>query len=154
MAPHPYDSRQTANVFINMAQNDGRQMSVMRLLKLLYFAHGWCLALYDRPLINDYVEAWKFGPVVSMVYFAFRPQGIHELNPMELVHERELCPDTLRLLDWIDDNYGALTDRQLSLLTHVKGGPWHQVYRPNVSNIVIPNDLIASYFRKKSKEVE
>ncbi len=129
-------------------------MSIMRVLKLLYFAHGWCLALYHRPLINDHVEAWKFGPVIPMVYFAFRPQGIYGLNPMELVHEREMCHDTSRLLRWIDDKYGVLTDRQLSLLTHVKGGPWHQVYRPNVRNIVIPNDLITSYFLKKSKGVE
>ena len=146
----PYDSRQIANHFIRFYRSRGRPISIMRVLKLVYFSHGWCLAMNNgKPLINDYVEAWKFGPVVSTVYFAFRPHGVFDLAPLDLVEEKEIAPDIEVLLNWVDKTYGKLSGKQLSLLTHIKGGPWHRVYRPGVSNLAIPNPMIRQHFEER-----
>ncbi|MDR1164780.1 MAG: DUF4065 domain-containing protein [Deltaproteobacteria bacterium] len=37
---------------------------------MLYFAQGWRLAYFDIPFFEDPIEAWRYGPVVSAVYFA------------------------------------------------------------------------------------
>ena len=70
-----YDSRRVANEFIRAAAQEGRGLSIMTLLKFVYIAHGWTLALLDRPLITDLAEAWRYGPVVPSVYFGFRPRA-------------------------------------------------------------------------------
>jgi len=64
-----------ANYFIELAKNDANLVSPMKLQKLVYFALGWCLALADKPLINEKVEAWQYGPVVGSLYREFKKYG-------------------------------------------------------------------------------
>ena len=47
----------------------------MKVLKLVYMAHGFNLAITDDPLINDRVEAWKFGPVIRPLYGKLKQFG-------------------------------------------------------------------------------
>jgi uncharacterized phage-associated protein len=54
----PFDSKAVANEFLKLAEQDGVKLSPMKLLKLVYFAHGWHLALKGEPLLNERVEAW------------------------------------------------------------------------------------------------
>ena len=61
-----------ANYFVRKSLETGKELTPMKVLKLVYIAHGWNLALYDEPLISDSIQAWKFGPVIPSVYQAFR----------------------------------------------------------------------------------
>ena len=56
-------ARAVANEFIRLAKADCKSFTPSQLMKLAYIAHGWMLALYQRPLITDRIEAWKYGPV-------------------------------------------------------------------------------------------
>ena len=42
--------------------------SRLKLLKLLYYIQGYHLAMFDKPLFNDKIEAWIDGAVVPSVY--------------------------------------------------------------------------------------
>ena len=42
--------------------------SRLKLLKLLYYIQGYHLAMFDKPLFNDKIEAWTDGAVVPSVY--------------------------------------------------------------------------------------
>ena len=69
-----------AKFFIGLAneqaeQNQGDLMTNLRLQKLLYFAQGWYLARYGKPLFSDEIEAWTYGPVVPEVYQTYKPNG-------------------------------------------------------------------------------
>jgi len=44
----------------------------MRLQKLLYYVQGWHLAMHEKPIFNDEIEAWAHGPVVRSVYDQFK----------------------------------------------------------------------------------
>ena len=44
----------------------------MKLNKLLYFAQGYYLKKYGRPLFDNAIEAWEHGPVVPEVYSAYK----------------------------------------------------------------------------------
>lgn len=63
-----HNSLAIANYFIELTKNYDNLVSPMKLQKLVYFAHGWCLAHADKPLINEKVEAWQYRPVVSSLY--------------------------------------------------------------------------------------
>lgn len=52
-----------ANEFIRRGLREGRAFDQMQLQKLVYIAHGWCLAFSGEPLTGDRPEAWDFGPV-------------------------------------------------------------------------------------------
>lgn len=64
-----------ANYFLDKAREDGVDLSPMKLQKLIYFAHGWHLAIYGEPLIDESVEAWAWGPVISSIYHDFKKYG-------------------------------------------------------------------------------
>ncbi|MFQ5632018.1 MAG: Panacea domain-containing protein, partial [bacterium] len=57
-----YDSRLIANYFIDFARKDGVAISPMKLQKLVYFAHGYYLAITGQPLIEEEIQAWRYGP--------------------------------------------------------------------------------------------
>ncbi len=147
----PYDSRQVANRLINLSNQSGVAMSIMRLLKLTYMTHGWTLAVLERPLVNDYVQAWKYGPVIPGIYYSFRPHGVYNLNPIPLVHESVFDQDVDDLISSVYDIYGSLSASQLSALTHIKDGPWYTKYKKGERGIIIPNELIAEHFKDKLK---
>ncbi len=145
----PYDSRQIANRLIRISNQYGMPMSIMRVLKLAYLVHGWTLALIEKPLVNDYVQAWKYGPVIPSIYYAFRPYGIYDLKPIPLVQEDDMDDEMDSLMVSVYGLYDHLSANQLSALTHIKGGPWHTVYERGKRGVIIPNELIAEHFKDK-----
>ena len=70
-----YPAKAVANYFIDIARCEGEQLSPMKIQKLVYFAHGWYLALYDEPLLDEKIEAWRYGPVVPSLYHEFKRYG-------------------------------------------------------------------------------
>jgi uncharacterized phage-associated protein len=63
-----------ANYFIRKSLKDGYPIRQLKLMKLVYISHGYMLALLDRTALDpnlNRVEAWKYGPVIPSVYYAF-----------------------------------------------------------------------------------
>ncbi len=150
---YPYDSRQIANWFIRRANHDKQSMSIMRVLKLVYMAHGWTLATFQRPLILDRIEAWDYGPVIPAIYYAFRPQGIHDISPLYM-YERNIEPKINKLLDEVHALYKEIPTLKLSNITHVAGGPWDRVYGQGNRFREIPDDLIGHHYKAKLERTE
>src|SRR5438552_12204040 len=66
---------QVANRLLQLAHGAGATLTPMQLIKLVYMCHGWMLGLYGRPLIQEQVQAWKFGPVIPELYRHLRQYG-------------------------------------------------------------------------------
>lgn len=145
-----YDSRQIANWFVNEAERENKPLTIMKLVKIVYMAHGWCLAIFDRPLIFDDVEAWDYGPVIPEVYYTFRVKGSGRAVMSRARFEDfglGLDPNTESLLKEVWGRYKNRSALQLSDLTHVKGGPWDLMYRPGIRYQKIPNKVIQKHYR-------
>jgi uncharacterized phage-associated protein len=155
----PHDARAVANYFLEKAQSEGRAIDPMGIQKLVYFAHGWSLALYGRPLISQPIEAWEYGPVIKDLYGQFKQFGYAPITSRASIWTMEpgtrrfgvsqaLIPEsdteTRSLLDRVWEVYKNFTSIQLSNLTHVPESPWKQA-RDQGSRI-IDNDLIRQYF--------
>lgn len=50
----------------------GDAITQLKLQKLMYIAQGIHLALYDKPLLKEEIEAWQHGPVVRELYNEFK----------------------------------------------------------------------------------
>jgi hypothetical protein len=66
---------QIANEFISLAKERGEPLSNMKLQKLVFIAHGWSLAILNKPLFYEDVCAWRYGPVVPKLYDALIKYG-------------------------------------------------------------------------------
>ncbi|NEO89157.1 MAG: DUF4065 domain-containing protein [Moorea sp. SIO3G5] len=67
------DCLNAARYFIVKAYDDGMEaeMTNMKLQKLLYYAQSLHLALYDQPLFDEEIQAWRYGPVCPRAYWFY-----------------------------------------------------------------------------------
>lgn len=126
----------------DQANNDqGDLMTHLRLHKLLYFAQGWHLTRYGKPLFEEEIEAWQYGPVVPSVYNAYKQHGragiAGELPNIDAFTEEEFS----LLLD-VAREYEKYGTSSLVNMTHKPGSPWSIVN----GHGNIPKNLIRSCF--------
>lgn len=95
-------------------------MTAMKLQKLVYYAQAWSLARRGRPLFDEEVQAWAYGPVVYELYKQHRGEFIVARIPgfPEL-----LGPDERASIDRVLESYGKLDGLELSKRTHSEE-PW------------------------------
>ncbi len=151
----PYSAIDIANFFITRALGEGKKLTPMQVVKMTYIAHGWNLGILEQELINEPVQAWKFGPVVPSVYFAFKGYGGAPIDSPSVTFGCEMSDDTKKLLNKVYDVYTRYTGSQLSELTHEKGTPWELTVREWVGAgkelprfLTIPTVRIKDYYRK------
>lgn len=167
----PYDVRAIANEFINRAERDGYSLTNMQLQKLSYIAHGWGLALFDRPLIEDVPQAWRYGPVYPELYQALRRYGPD--NVSELIRERDndvrafvtgtpeergeilhapLTREEQDVLEATWHNYRKYSAFQLSEMTHRPNTPWSEIYNNGLGERApIPNNIIQNHYKEMAR---
>lgn len=168
----PFRSEAVANHLISLAEANGAHLTLMKLLKLVYFAHGWHLAIADEPLIGEKVEAWQFGPVVPDVYHGFKRHGASPIK--EPFKEIDLdCWGRDKKIVWTAPRiecsefltaffrmlwtvYGPMSAYQLSALTHKADTPWHYIWHEGGGSLQkgtdIPDELIKEYFKERLSE--
>ncbi len=154
----PHSSLAIANEFLRRAREIDRSLTQMKLQKLVYIAHGWCLAFSKSPLIEDRIEAWEFGPVIRRLYDATSRYGRSPVSrfikwgddtPFRSDDGEEafdqLSDPEQRIVDDIWEHYGDLEAFQLSDLTHQDGTSWAQVFEHG-KNRVISDESIREHF--------
>ena len=146
-----------ANFFIRKGIEQGvhNDVTPMKLQKLVYHAHGWYLALYDRALVNEQIEAWDYGPVVPSLFRSTKEYGN---NPVENYIQKSgnpysPSPTLFGFVDEIWRIYGDLSGVHLSNMTHEPGTPWDGVYKRYNGKVPrgtdIPEEEIKSWFKKE-----
>lgn len=154
-----------ANYFIQKSIDEKDPISPMKLQKLIYFAHGWHLALKDEPLITDAIQAWQFGPVIKDLYHKTKHWGNSSITsllpPSEIIDFSKGTPgvesldkETISFLDSVWSTYSQYSAIKLSNATHVDGSPWDQVIKKNGGvdlELVIENRIIQKYFKERAE---
>ena len=153
MRQQGHDSRAIANIFVDYAREKGDRLTIMSLVKYIYFAHGWTLGYTGEPLISHDVQAWRFGPVVSEAYYAFRPHGyIIRKKAVDPDTKKDYCAEGLperkkNIIDGVYEEYSKMTPWDMSAATHHNSSPWYKYRGRDQRFSVIPNKEIAEYYR-------
>jgi len=174
-----YDALAIANYFLDLAKADGKRLDPMQVQKLVYFAHGWNLAIKNEPLVSERVQAWRYGPVIPSVYHAFKKYGNGTIEgnaaecqlPQESWFTQGWSTEipfsirdngdeqknqfTERLLERVWRAYGGFSGIQLSNITHEPGSPWDKAWNGSGGGLrssVIGDDVIREYFMNQSRE--
>jgi uncharacterized phage-associated protein len=148
----PQDPRGIANRIWDIARQRGKSLTPMQLTKLVYVAHGWSLAILNRPLSIAPVQAWQYGPVYPEVYSAFKRFGSGSVTSPAVSRatgvefKATLDAEDIGLLNAVVDGYGDIHAFQLSNMMHQSGTPWTETYDKNGAYSVIPDDLIKRHY--------
>jgi uncharacterized phage-associated protein len=145
-----YDAATVANRFIELAAAQNKKLTPMQLIKLSYIAHGFSLAIQKRPLIDEAVEAWKYGPVIPSLYKRLKKYGsssvAEPVSVWSFGEAEKLADDDRQLVDLVYGKYGHFTGVQLSHLTHRPGTPWAETYEPNTYSVDIDDAVIRTHY--------
>ena len=134
----------------------------MQMIKLVYLAHGWFMAYHNDdeknlvPLIKEHVEAWRYGPVIPLVYYAVKEFYSSPIKGPILGGDEEgrnLSETEKDVIDVIIKTYGDMNGIDLSNLTHQPNTPWYKTYR-GIPYKVIPNETIFKHFKILLKNVD
>jgi len=155
-----------ANYFVEKSLSGAKDLKPLKLMKLVYIAHGYMLALYDESALNprfDRVEAWKYGPVIPSVYHSFKIYGNQPITKKTEIFSGETKSEGIitiqmstpeledekarKACDFVWKNYYHYTDSELVDLLHKPGSPWALVYEEGKNN-EIPDIVTRVYYRK------
>lgn len=127
-----------------------------QLQKLCYYAQAWHLALLNRSLFNENIQAWVHGPVIPSVYHNYVRHGWEKIKKLP-GESPEFPSDTLDVLKAVYVTYSKLDGGQLEILTHSEL-PWQEArgnlkpYEP--SQNVISVETMRTYYAEKYRQAQ
>ena len=95
----------------------------MKVQKLLYYSQCLYLALYDEPLFEEEIEAWRYGPVCPEAYEFYSDFEALQLPVPSDEFLSEISENQKKLLEEIWDYFGGYHAYRLSGMTHLEL-PW------------------------------
>lgn len=142
-----YTATEIANWFLSyndylreIEDEDTDYISNLKLQKLLYYAQGSFLSIYDKPLFEDPIEAWRHGPVVYSVYQKYKKFGSTGIDEFD---KSDIDKETESLLKEVYKIFGKYSAWGLREMTHQED-PWKETD----INHVISNEKIKKYFKE------
>lgn len=150
-----------ANYFVQKSLDENKDLKPLKLMKLVYIAHGFMLAITEKSILNkafDKVEAWRLGPVIPSVYHSFKIYRDTPIKAPTVVVKStndgfsfetpELNDDIARkVCDIVWKRYDGFNDSEMVSMLHQPGTPWAMCYIKN-ENMPIPDELTRIYYRK------
>ncbi len=113
-----------AKYFLAQADEEiGDLISNLKLQKLVYYAQGFYLALYGKPLFQEAIEAWPHGPVIPELYHTYKVYKSNAIPSPTDVDFSKYDQDTKDFLDEIYSVFGQFSAWKLRNMTHEEP-PW------------------------------
>lgn len=99
-----------------------------------------------EPLVDEYFQAWDYGPVLPKLYHEAKFLGI---KPVDDIFYGTSLANSGHEFDMLKRAAGELTNLKPGRLvqyTHRPGGAWAKNYRAGLRNVPIPNeDILTEY---------
>lgn len=134
-----------ANYFLVLVDREaGDSITQLKLQKLIYFAQGIHLALFDKVLFEEEIKAWKHGPVVPAlrsIFDNFRDNVIPLPCEIDFAIYTELQK---KLIHKVYSFYGAHSAAYLRNLTHTHS-IWYEAIEK--ADNTITKEKIQEFFK-------
>lgn len=120
----------------------------LKLQKLLYYCQGVHLVTHNEPLFDAPIEAWRYGPVVPIVYYTYKEFGFDTIKIPESEY-LSLRKEEISSIDMVIEYFGQMSSLSLVNKTHNEK-PWRDNYEEGENNI-IPINEIENFFKTTLK---
>lgn len=127
-----YQLAHVVNTILFRVKNEGIAISPMKLQKLTYFLYAEYLYSEHDCLFATRCEAWKYGPVIGNIYWAFKDckdgnvkhtmvdaDGKRRVIDVDSDRKFEICFDKM----WL--TYAAKTGIELAEITQKPSDAWY-----------------------------
>ena len=161
MLPKGYNVRKAAQVAAFFAEKEGGDISVLKLVKLIYLADRESLDKYDYPLLFDQFVSMPHGPVNSITYnyisgcyeskewndfIVDKADHVVALNKKISAKDLdELSDAEINVLEEVWKKFGAMDKYKIRDYTHDSCFEWED---PNGSSEPIPYERVFKNLRK------
>ena len=140
---------EVAKYFLSISEpGTAKAITHLKLQKLVYYAQGYYLAVEDKPLFTERIEAWVHGPVCPDLYAVYRDYYYNEIPKKNV--KTQLAECAKETIDMVWQVYGKYDGPELEQFTHQED-PWINARRGLRSNqntnIEIPRPSIKSFFK-------
>lgn len=114
-----YNAQDIANYYLWKAQDENQELlSNMKLQKLVYYAQGLYLVIYNSPLFKERIEAWTYGPVIRDLYHTYKNYEASGIPADADFNPSSIDDDTKGFLDEIHDVFGQFSAIRLMDIAH------------------------------------
>lgn len=153
-----YPAYSISNYFFHKARDEGRALTPMQMNKLVYIAHGWHLAYFDQPLIDETVQGWKTGPIIAKLYRQLKKWGDGGiLEPLNIwgYEPQKVKADKFAFLDAVWKSYCVYSGLQLATMARqAKYSAWLEAWqdkREEVGDYALPRYVPVEDWRIKKQ---
>jgi uncharacterized phage-associated protein len=134
---------------------DGKEsdpLTNLRLQKLLYYVQGWAIAALGRPMFDQPIEAWTYGPVVRDLYNHFKEHGRDLISPEQVPTANGVGDEDRAFIESVWDSYKQYSATALVSMTHEEA-PWQDARKgmddQTHSDREITPDSLQQWFAQK-----
>lgn len=125
-----------AKYIIARLQKEKIECKHVKLQKLVYFCYEKYLIKYQKKLFKEKIYAWKYGPVVKLLYDKIKSVDLKHMDSIKLkVDSEERIPrqriifsedglDKLEVIDEVIEAYKYKTAEELIIISHQEGSAW------------------------------
>lgn len=116
-----------------------KDMTNLKLNKLVYFAQGIYCAKTGKPLFTGDFEAWTYGTVVRPLYDKYKRYGDSIITEVDSSYN-ENC--------FTNEEIDILTDVAMifkgysAALIHMPNKAWSKYYVKNQNNVILLSDIV------------
>ncbi|MEO5358754.1 MAG: DUF4065 domain-containing protein [Nitrospirae bacterium YQR-1] len=130
-----YSCNDIANYFLFKAEEGEELISNLKLQKLVYYAQGLYLIFFKKPLFEESIEAWTYGPVIPTLYHRYKESGAGSIPPPENFTPDVIAENDREFLDEIFDVFGQFSAIRLKDIAH-EDMCWKQAYDKGTGTII------------------
>lgn len=124
------------------------ELTQMKVMKLLYYVQGTCLAVYGTKAFADDIVAWKYGPAVESVHNAFYGKRgiVGEITDEDRQDYKEIESNSnlASVVHAVQEAFGDKSAIELMNQTHSER-PWKETPQ---SGVIDPK-LIEDFFKSE-----
>ena len=150
MAEKPVSPIAVANYLLKI----GDDLDRVKLADLVYGCHGWYLATYGTPLVDEEPQAWRYGPMFPSLYEAVKDFGDsaipYPIGNGKANGESVLSPQQAEMISDVYDAFWEFDGWDILNITRQEKSPWRKVWLKNHDrNAPIPNRHTKKFFKAK-----
>lgn len=127
------DALTVGNSVLERAQQDDKDITPMKLQKLIYCLYKEYYKNTGRALFDERFEAWKYGPVLRSVYDTFKKYGANAIKGFAVatdgsiyVVNQNMSSDFKYAFEKIWRQYSDFDGIVLSSFTHQSNTAWRK----------------------------
>lgn len=132
------------NSIIYLSEKIG-ELSKTKALKLIYILDELSIKKSGIPFFNLKYKIWKFGPVSEEIFIDLSTEtsllknhierssedGVTVIKPIAEFNDDEFSDNDIELLDFVVNEFGNKTAKELVSFTHRTNSPWYNSAKEN-----------------------